>query len=268
MTTPVWGNELSQRATEAAILRVPRFLVLSGPEHVGKRTFALSFLESLLDEADLMVAETGPDGARAARSFLSDMPSFSPFRAILVDDMDMLSEPAQDSWLKICEETPGTSCVVAVASDPFALLPPLFSRIVDRVRWSPLSDPEVLGFASSLSDSPDEISVRMCRGLPGLYPTVAAGGFVSLFESVCAAIQAPSAESRIPDVVKSLESGKSPARDAVCLVVRQAALSVAASPELRPAAASFLRFAANMQRVPSANAEIHWMAAVISSLKM
>lgn len=262
------GNELSQRATEAAILRAPRFLVLSGPEHVGKKTFALSFLESVLDEADLLVAETGPDGARAARSFLADMPSFSPFRAILVDDMEFLSEPAQDSWLKICEETPGTSCVVACSSDPHLLLPPLFSRVVERVRWLPLSDQEVLDYANSMDGAVDETAARMCYGLPGLYSTIASGGYVSLHESVISCAESPSLELPVPDVVKSLESGRSAARDAVCSVVRRAAVSLAGRPELRPAAAAFLRFSASMLRVPSANAEIHWMAAVISSLKM
>lgn len=264
----ILGNELSQSTMRAALQRVPRFLVLSGPEHVGKKAFALSLLESSLDEADLLVADTGPDGAREARRFLSDMPSFSPFRAILVDDMDFLSEPAQDSWLKICEETPGTSCVVGVVSDPLFLLPPLQSRIVERIRWSPLSEQEVRDYADSLDGALDEAAVRMCRGRPGLYPVLASGGFVSLFESVVASVESPSLELPVPEVVKSLEGGRSPARDAVCSVVRQAALTFAGRPELRVAAAAFLRFAANMVRVPSANAEIHWMGAVISSLKM
>ncbi len=215
-----------------------------------------------------MVAEPGPDGARAARPFLSDMPAFSPFRVVLINDIDHLSEPAQDSWLKLCEETPGRSCVVAVASDPYSLLPPLLSRVVRDVRWFPLSEPEMVEFSSSIDVELDIAAARLSCGRPGLYKMMCSPGYVGLFESVIDAVRSPSFGSLVPSVVKDLESGRSVERTSVSLVVRRAALSLMSDPDLRPAALSFLRFAADIVRVPSANAEIHWQNASISSLKM
>lgn len=262
------GNQRSQQETESAIRSVPRFLILSGPEHVGKASFVRGFLESLLDEADLLVAESGPDGARQARPFLSDRPSFSPFRAVLIDDIDFLSEPAQDSWLKLCEEAPESSCIIAVSSDPRSLLPPLFSRVVRDVRWFPLSDVEVSEFAVSLGNEVDDLAVRMSCGRPGLYPILCTRGYVALHESVLSSVANPSFELSVPSVVKDLESGRSPERASVSLVVRKAALSLVSDPVFREGALAFLRFAADIVRVPSANAEIHWRNAVTSSLKM
>ncbi len=263
----IFGNELSRRESEAAIRSAPRFLILSGPESVGKFSFVKDFLESAVDESDLLLAEAGPDGARQARPFLADRPAFSPFRAVLIDDIDHLSEPAQDSWLKICEEAPDGSCVVAVSSDPSSLLPPLLSRVVRDVRWYPLSQPEMFDFASSLGEVND-VALRMACGRPGLYKTLCSPGFISLHESVVSSISSPSMELDVPSVVEDLESGRSPSRAAVSLVVRRAALSMASDPSLRAPVVSFLRFAAAMVRVPSANASIHWRNAVVSSLKM
>lgn len=263
-----FGNELSRRETELAIRSVPRFLVLSGPEHVGKASFVRALLDSTLDEADILVAESGPDGARQARPFLSDRPSFSAFRAVFIDDLDYLSEPAQDSWLKLCEEAPDGSCIIAVSSDPRSLLPPLLSRVIRDVRWFPLSDVEMVEFVASFEKEADDLAVKMACGRPGLYSVLCARGFVALHESVLSSVSDPSFELAVPSVVKDLNSGRSPERTAVSMVVRGAALSMVADVGARPGALAFLRFAADILRVPSANAEIHWLNAVTSSLKM
>jgi hypothetical protein len=263
-----FGNERSRLETEAAILSVPRFLLLSGPENVGKLSFVKGFLESLLDESDILVADTGPDGARQARPFLADMPSFSPFRAVLVDDMDFLSEPAQDSWLKLCEEAPGGSRIVSVVSDPSALLPPLLSRAARYVRWLGLSEEEMRQYVGSLEVEVDQFALSASCGRPGLYRTLSSPGYASLYESVVGSIASPSLDLPVPSVVKGLEPGRSVERTSAFLVVRRAALSMSHDPEVRPAALAFLQYAANMVRVPSANAELHWRNAVILSLKM
>jgi hypothetical protein len=262
------GNGLSRRETEAAILSVPRFLVLSGPEHLGKRSFASSFLESVLDESDLLVAPPGPDGARESRSFLEDMPAFSPFRAVLVDDMDFLSEPAQDAWLKLCEEPPGRSCVIGIASDPGLLLPPLRSRIVREIRWSPLPESEIAELAASLGKPVDEVAVRMCCGIPGLYGTLCSSEYAALHESVSAAFDSPSFDSPTPSVLKSLGTDRGPERSAAAQVIRSAVRPFVDRPELRDGVVAFLRFSSVLLRVPAANAEIHWKNALVSLLKM
>lgn len=271
----IFGNELSRRAVGTALLAPPRFLTLSGPEHLGKFSFVRELLESRLDESDLLVADVGPDGARQARSFLADRPSFSPFRAVLINDIDFLSEPAQDSWLKLCEEAPEGSCVIAVSSDLSFLLPPLLSRVVKDVRWFPLGVDEMAGFAAvppGGGDGPgrdvDQFALSAASGRPGLYDVMRSPGYLILYESVCSSVSSPSFELPVPSAVKDLESGRSLERTAASMVVRRAALSAVADLPRREAALSFLRFAGDIVRVPSANAEIHWRNAVISSLKL
>lgn len=264
------GNESSRLETAAALDPevLPRFLALTGPEHVGKRTYVLSLLSELLDESDLLVADPGPDGAREARPFLSSMPSNSPFRAVVLDDVDFLSEPAQDSWLKLCEEPPGQTCIVAVASDLSMVLPALRSRVVREIRWGLLSEEEMVAYAVANEADADPVIARLCGRRPGLFSAMSSTEYASLFESVCAALERPSFTHPIPEVVKSLEGKRSPRRTAVSGVIRAAALSFSCDVLRRPMVVSLLRFAASLVRVPASNAEIHWYNAMTSAFKM
>lgn len=252
--------------TEEA-LRVRGNLALSGPDYVGKRSFVCSLLEEEIGHQDLLLAEPGPDGARDAREFLSRLPVLGPYRAVVVDEADRLSEAAQDSWLKLLEETPRASTVILVASDVDVLLPPLRSRLRRVVRWARLSSPEVKEAVRSSGAEPDDGIVESCCGLPGLYDVLRPRGFMELSEAVLSHIDGrlDPVFAPVPDVVKDLKSGRSPSRDAISLVCRSAALKRVGSSDRRTVR-SFLHFAALLVRIPSVNADIYWQRACLSRL--
>lgn len=261
----VTGNESSRQAVERVLRRdpPPRCVALEGPDYVGKRSFVSGLLRSLCGDMDFLPVPAGIDGARQARSFVSSHAIFGLRRAVLVDEVDRLGDPAQDAYLKLVEECPPSATVVFVASDLGRLLPSLRSRLSDVVKWFALSDEEV---ASCCGDGdPDPDAVRLCRGFPGLYDVLASSPFVSLHEVVSLHItgEADPLLGDVPEAVKNLPSGPCRERDAVSHVCRLAALSFATDRPHRRLAVSFLRYAADLACVPSANAELLWRRACL-----
>lgn len=260
------GN-LSSQAETRRLLCSPGNLVLSGPDYVGKRSFVCSLLEDSIGHQDILVAPTGPDGAREARDFLACLPALGAYRAVVVDEADRLSEAAQDSWLKLVEETPPSSTIVFVGSDVELLRPALRSRLgLGRVvRWGRLSSDEVCQYVASTGAEPDPAAVASCRGLPGLYDVVRSPAFPSLRSAVLSHIDGSSDPlfSPIPEAVKELKGGRSPERDAVSLVCRCAALERVGDLSVRAGVRSFLEYAALLVRVPSVSADIYWQRACL-----
>lgn len=264
------GNRSSQDRLRDLLDPASRVQViaLTGPSHVGKASFATALMSELLEESDFAVVDPGVAGSREASAFLSSEPSLSPYRAVLVDDSESLSEPAQDAYLKLCEEPPGGSRIVFVTSDDQAMLPALRSRIQEVTRWAPLTDDEMEAYVSSLEGVRDPDAEKLCGGRPGLYLAIAGDrGFRDLSETVRAmASGSGSFDSPIPEVVKSLENKASPRRTAVAEVCRAAARALVGNPSNRPRCAALLRFSSVILRHPSANAEVHWQRASVSCL--
>jgi len=234
---------------------------LVGSPHLGKASFARELLTSELHEADFMEMEPGIDGARQAVEFSRTDPVGSPVRAVLVDDADRLGEPAQDALLKLLEEAPPFLAVVLVAHDLGRMQPALASRVRTVVRWEPLSDDEMRAFAGSMLLAVSDFALGVARGLPGMYKIVAElAGFDELRSSALrAARRELSLLSPVPAVVKDLENGPGPVRDAAVHVLRGAAREVVHN---SAAAGEILRFCAVLSGSTSANAEIHWMRMV------
>lgn len=264
------GNDRSRRRTEALLdpgSRIP-VSALTGPEGLGKRTFLLSELGRKLEEPDLLVVGSGVDGAREASSFLDSSPLFSPYRAVVVDGSDPVSEPAQDAYLKLCEEPPPSARVFFVVEDEGLLLPALRSRIQEVVRWSPLDGQEMGQFIESHPTAEDPEARRLCRGIPALYDAMLGKPeFPALLASVSDVVggRPDPLSLPVPEVVK-LTGKDRVGRTAVASVCRQAALSHVGSPGSRPRIRAFLRFASVLCRHPSANAEVHWQRTMVACL--
>jgi len=266
--TRIYGNQGSQDRTRF-LLRTEsraRVIVLAGPSHVGKASFASEFFLEQLEETDFSVVDHGVAGARNAVSFLSSEPSFSPYRAVLVDGAESLSEPAQDAYLKLCEEPPGDSRIVFVTADEYSMLPALRSRIQEVVRWSALSDVDVSSYVASLEGVRDPDAESMCRGRPGLYAAMSGdAGFRELSQSVLSLVSGPASfDLPVPSVIKSLENKASPRRTAVAEVCRASVAGLVGDPSKRRKCAAVLRFSAVLLRHPSANAEVHWQRTSVS----
>lgn len=260
---PILGNgTCAALASRLMLDSSTRTLALTGPSYLGKKTFASDFLEDRFGTSDVLIVDSSIDGARSAREFCSARPAFAVRRAVLVEDVDAASDAAQDAYLKLCEEPPAGSLIVLIAEDEGLLSEALLSRVQAVLRWSRLSEAE---FASAVSamECPT-VSARLCDGRPGLAPTVADGAFGALHDLVIGVSRGAVdfIQSGVPAALDGLKGEKSPARLSASIAIRAAARTLHDVPG---AAAAFMRLAATLLKVPSANAELHWFRACLAS---
>ena len=189
--------------------------LLTGPEGVGKATFAYRVARRLLGAApdpsfgplgskvddpvsrqvaarshpDLMVLELATDDgkprkvipvdeARRLPEFFSQTPASSPYRVAIIDAVDDLNVNAANAVLKTLEEPPERGVLLLVSSAPGKLLPTIRSRC-RRLAFPPLGEEATAAIIEERAGlSPDEAArlARMSRGAPGLALRLAAAG--------------------------------------------------------------------------------------------
>jgi len=205
--TPIRGNAAAQAAfaTASASGSLHHAWLITGPQGVGKATFAVASAARLLAEsagdvtgertASLIAAGSHPDfrvlarlpkdskpDADLARSItiaqvrtlqplFATTPSLSPRRVVVIDTADDLERPgASNALLKSLEEPPQGTIFLLVSHAPGRLLPTIRSRC--RVlRFEPLAAPDMRAvLTTSMPDADaDEIAalVRAGAGSPG-----------------------------------------------------------------------------------------------------
>ncbi|TSC56988.1 MAG: DNA polymerase III subunit delta' [Parcubacteria group bacterium Gr01-1014_18] len=172
--------------------------LLSGPEHIGKKTLALECIGLLFcserkegeacgsclgcrhfragTHPDFMLISPNPETGiivieevRATRSFLNQKPWMGSYKAVLVDNCHALNRNSQNAILKVLEEPRGNSVFFLVTSRPMSLLPTLRSRCVS-LKSSLVPEPEIASFVGSLGALSDEASLlaTLSRGKPAL----------------------------------------------------------------------------------------------------
>jgi hypothetical protein len=265
--TTIFGNSPCQQAILRLISPDPpsRITSLTGPSRLGKRTFLESVLQESVNEADLLICPGTVDGLREARQFCVTEPAFGDFRAVMVDLGRNVGWPAQDACLKLFEEPPPSVRIFLIVEDEFWLQSSLRSRIRLSLRWSLLSEEEMTGFALSKCPSVDQAALRLSYGRPGLYEAISARqGLISLHEATSAALEGrydPLFDSA-PEVLSSLKEEID--RDAAALIIAESARAHVALPSRRRAI-PFLKLSSVLTKVPSANAEIHWIRACLAA---
>ncbi|WP_411286455.1 DNA polymerase III subunit delta' [Phenylobacterium sp.] len=215
------GHEAAEAAFEASRQRgrLHHAWLLTGPEGVGKATFAYRAARRLLgappDAAygvlgaspdhpvsrqmiarahpDLLVLEReGPDGkprkvipvddARKLAEFFSKTPASAPHRVVIVDAADDLNVNAANALLKTLEEPPERGVLLMVAHAPGRLLPTIRSRC-RRLAFSPMSLEDAAAFVSTHAEVTPEAALRLSRmagGAPGRALALAAGQAIIL----------------------------------------------------------------------------------------
>jgi DNA polymerase-3 subunit delta' len=202
------GQEAAETAFEAARARgrLHHAWLLTGPEGVGKATFAYRAARRLLGAApdprngilgsspdhpvtrqvaarshpDLLVLEReGPDGkprkvipvddARRLAEFFSKSPASAPHRVAIIDAADDLNVNAANAILKTLEEPPPRGVLLMVSHSPGRLLPTIRSRC-RRLAFQPLGLEDAAAFVQARADVNPEEALRlasMADGAPG-----------------------------------------------------------------------------------------------------
>jgi DNA polymerase III subunit delta' len=193
--------------------------LLTGPEGVGKATFAYRAARRLLgarpapesgalasspDDAvsrqiiarshpDLMVLERiGDDGkirkvipvddARKLTEFFSKSPAVAPHRVAIIDAADDLNVNAANAVLKTLEEPPPRGVLLLVCHAPGRLLPTIRSRC-RRLAFTPLDEASIGDFVRERTDAEGEAALRLARmagGAPGRALSLSAGNALAL----------------------------------------------------------------------------------------
>jgi DNA polymerase III subunit delta' len=193
--------------------------LLTGPEGVGKATFAYRAARRLLGAAadprygplgsapdhpvsrqvlarshpDLMVLErVGEDGkprkvipvddARRLPEFFSKAPASAPYRVAIVDTVDDMNPNAANALLKTLEEPPERGVILLVSHAPGGLLPTIRSRC-RRLRFTEWDEAAVTAFVQRHTDLDAESAIRLARmakGAPGRALDLAARGAIAV----------------------------------------------------------------------------------------
>lgn len=197
--------------------------LLTGPEGVGKATFAYRAARRLLgappapaygdlgsdpnhavsrqvmarSHPDLMVLEReGPDGkprkvipvedARRLSEFFSKSPASAPHRVAIIDAADDLNVNAANAILKTLEEPPPRGVLFMVSHSPGRLLPTIRSRC-RRLAFHALELEDAAAFVRNHAEVNDEESLRLSRmagGAPGRALGLAAAKAIAVDDAV------------------------------------------------------------------------------------
>ncbi|MGH6908582.1 MAG: DNA polymerase III subunit delta' [Phenylobacterium sp.] len=210
------GHEAAETAFEASRQRgrLHHAWLLTGPEGVGKATFAYRAARRLLgapadpahgilganpdhpvsrqiiarSHPDILVIErVGEDGkvrkvipvddARRLAEFFSKSPASAPHRVAIVDAADDLNINAANALLKTLEEPPERGILLMISHSPGRLLPTIRSRC-RRLAFQPLDIETAADFVRAREDVTEEAALRLAKmagGAPGRAWTMAAG---------------------------------------------------------------------------------------------
>lgn len=183
----VYGHHTIQTFFEQArsVNKLSHAYCFSGPDAVGKKTFAIS-LASLLLESDK--AHTHPDclfieqelnkktgktkkhidvdQIHQITTFFSRFAAMGGYRIAIIDGAEKMNENASNALLKTLEELPEKSIIFLVTTNKTLLLPTIRSRCqVFDFEQLPAND---MKNAATALGCTDEAMIRHAKGKPGV----------------------------------------------------------------------------------------------------
>lgn len=233
------GQEAAEAAFEDARTRgrLHHAWLISGPQGLGKATFAFRIARRLLGAApdrshglmgaspcdpvsrlvaqdahpDLMVIDrTDSEGkvrreilveeVRRLNEFFSKSPASAPYRVAIVDAADDLNRNAANALLKTLEEPPPRGVILLVCHAPGRLIRTIRSRC-RTLKLAPLPEAAVADFVSRRTDADPESALRlacMSGGAPGRALALASEGALEMDDAARALVQG------LPDLDRTL----------------------------------------------------------------
>ncbi len=128
-----------------------------GPEMIGKKVFATDLFkiingrEATNNDPDfklifprILEGETKIyiDDVREIKSFLSLKPFYGPYKIVVIDNADRMTDDASNALLKTLEEPAPHSIIILVTSKPKLLLPTVLSRC-EAIKFLPQKENEI-----------------------------------------------------------------------------------------------------------------------------
>lgn len=157
--------------------------LFTGPEMIGKRTFALELAKSILGD-DInqnpdfkLIAPKTEDGE--LKIYIEDIRDLKKFfslktygggrRVVIFDNAHCLTSEAANAFLKILEEPPTGSLIILVSSMPGLLLSTILSRC-EEVRFVEADGREVISYLADkkLKQEDKEFLAKLAGGRIGL----------------------------------------------------------------------------------------------------
>lgn len=251
------SNERSRLAQVSLPTSPDQTIILAGPAHTGKAHAILELVKAVSAD-DVLVADSGIESARDATDFCRSEPISSDLRYLCLPDLDKFTESAQDAYLKLTEE-PSARCKIIASSSNFdGILPALRSRFRTRIFWGRLSSDEMREFAAS-EGVVDESALALSDGHSGVYFKLAHNSKYMEFERTLHKLKEN--EQGIlfstPEIISKLDS-KAEDRFVIVHLIRRVARVFPASK-----ARFMFSYAALLESLPSANADIHWSRMIL-----
>ena len=250
----VFGNAGPQNIFKNWVKHDPKSILLAGPKSVGKHLFAKEYLNTI-DPNLCFYVDLKIQSVRDSIEFSSYLANSRRF--ILIDDIELLTQAAQDSLLKTLEENIDSTFLL-ISHNQDLLNPALFSRFDAKIGFNLLSENEMLEFIKSIGEV-DEFSKSVSRGRPGIYKIMhKRKEFEELFNSVN---QFLSFEyiGKIPSLFLNWKNLSEIEKDACAYVCISADFKKNINDSNKKLLSRILMFSSFLLKNPKLNAELAWM---------
>jgi len=159
--------------------KIPHALLFSGQEKLGKKTVALEFISLLFKESpihhpDFVLIEPKDqqiqiDQIRDLSWRLSLKPIKSLLKAAIIDEAHLMTEEAQNCFLKTLEEPKGKTILILITEYPNSLLPTILSRC-GTIKFYPVKKQDLRNYLIEKGLTEEKIGkiLEFSLGNPGL----------------------------------------------------------------------------------------------------
>lgn len=139
-------NQWNFLVKSAELGKLPHALLFFGQEHLGKKTFAIEFakffigkeIEKGTNPDFILVEPIGKEIQISQIRSLIERLSFKPysadFKIAVIDNAHLMTQEAQNCFLKFLEEPKAKTLLILITEYPFLLLPTILSR-TQKIRF-------------------------------------------------------------------------------------------------------------------------------------